>query len=113
MTTSKYDAILICSSLGGITQFKLRIELTSSDFIVKSWTVKKVLKTSGEEIILAGSKPGTTTDTVTVQGKEMELKILNGPESVVKFDVYPATLTVDRGYDYDRVIRGEFADEKN
>jgi xylan 1,4-beta-xylosidase len=63
-----------------------------------------------KEIILAGAKPGVTTESVTVTEKEMELKIVNGPESVVKFDIYPAEFTVDRGYDYDRVIRGEEAD---
>lgn len=63
-----------------------------------------------KRIILAGAKPGITTESVTVTEKEMELKIVNGPESVVKFDIYPAALTADRGYDYDRVIRGEEPD---
>ena len=36
----------------------------SSDFIVKSWAVKKVLQTSGEELILAGSTITTEKNTV-------------------------------------------------
>ena len=36
----------------------------SSDFIVKSWTVKKVLKTSSDEIILAGSNISTEKNTL-------------------------------------------------
>ena len=36
----------------------------SSDFIVKSWAVKKVLQTSGEELILAGSNITTEKNTV-------------------------------------------------
>ena len=36
----------------------------SSDFIIKSWSLKKVLKTSGEEIILAGSNITTEKNTV-------------------------------------------------
>ena len=36
----------------------------SSDFIIKSWALKKVLKTSGEEIILAGSNITTEKNTL-------------------------------------------------
>ena len=36
----------------------------SSDFIIKSWTVKKVLQTSGREVILAGSNISTEKNTL-------------------------------------------------
>ena len=36
----------------------------SSDFIIKSWALKKVLKTSGDEIILAGSNISTEKNTL-------------------------------------------------
>ena len=36
----------------------------SSDFIIKSWTVKKVLQTSGREVILAGSNISTERNTL-------------------------------------------------
>ena len=70
------------------------------------------LSSEQKEIIKAGSTPGITTDSVNVVDKEMELKIDLVPESVVKFDIYPATLTPDRGYDYDRAVRGEEAKQE-
>lgn len=70
------------------------------------------LSDTQKELIKAGSTPGITTDVLNVGKEETQIKIELSSESVIKFDICPAPLTSDRGYDYDRAIRGEEQQEE-